>query len=637
MLPRALARPRGTGGARAVLAVLLSLTVGLFLFVPLPGPGDADGPHSATPGTAQRAAISLPEPRGCDFDPAGAPLPAVGRGPVDLYLGLLADLAARGPGPAGSGPEADFLRQGLLDRYRGELSATPAPRARAGAAQVRGGGGRPPPPPLPPVPALAALVDDLHRDNERARALGLPGAGGGAGASAGAGGLPARLPTVGIVTVTAAGAADLGPLLVWMAYHLRLGASRFYVFYDGPDPAALEALGALACADVTPVRPGLGAAAEEFVRRDLPAKARRWPQWAGLPGNAELVLKQLGAVDRALGAARAGGVEWLLHLDGDEMVAGLEGAGWAARHPGGDGSPALPPAAAAGEADGGEDPRWMLPRALGSVPAAFPAARFLNAEAQATRGDGAPHRRFSPALFRANREHTPAGARAARPGLALGDSAGFLQLYANGKSAARTDAPGVSEFGPHFFTGRASRRWATARNPGGGFETYTHGGYVVLHYPYQSPADVAAKARVSCPPGGGVDPGGAAPGAAAPGGVGAGGAGPPVLWEGWERCFFLEADRAAFEAAARGGEAARRLWWSRHALVPGSWVACPGPAAPGGPPPGAGDVCPIPDVARHVAVLRAAGMYFVHGGVRRVLRELGLEPGGAAAFNTPRG
>ncbi len=124
----------------------------------------------------------------------------------------------------------------------------------------------------------------------------------------------------------------------------------------------------------------------------------------------------------------------------------------------------------------------------------------------------------------------------------------FLNLYSNGKSAVRVDAPGVHQAGPHRFTGppdarcararahasppeagapQASRsaapqqqppprawphppsprphvprpRWATPDNPEGQWLAAVSRTTQLLNYAYASPADVAAQLGESgCPP-----------------------------------------------------------------------------------------------------------------------------------------
>ncbi len=64
-------------------------------------------------------------------------------------------------------------------------------------------------------------------------------------------------------------------------------------------------------------------------------------------------------------------------------------------------------------------------------------------------------------LFRCHQHHVSPQAYQHRSGLKLGDNPTFLLLYANGKSAVRV-MPGVSQLGPHYFTGPPSQRYAHA-------------------------------------------------------------------------------------------------------------------------------------------------------------------------------
>ena len=64
-------------------------------------------------------------------------------------------------------------------------------------------------------------------------------------------------------------------------------------------------------------------------------------------------------------------------------------------------------------------------------------------------------------LFRSHQHHVSPEAYQHRSFLKLGDNPTFLLLYANGKSAVRV-MPGVSQLGPHYFTGPPSQRCAEA-------------------------------------------------------------------------------------------------------------------------------------------------------------------------------
>lgn len=75
----------------------------------------------------------------------------------------------------------------------------------------------------------------------------------------------------------------------------------------------------------------------------------------------------------------------------------------------------------------------------------------------------------------------------------------FLGLYSNGKAAVRVDAPGARPSGPHFFIGDPSPRWVTPDNPTGAWSNVISGSTVVLHYAYSYVKDVQSKARRSCP------------------------------------------------------------------------------------------------------------------------------------------
>ncbi len=112
---------------------------------------------------------------------------------------------------------------------------------------------------------------------------------------------------IALVTTLIRAGAVLGS---WVAHHRALGVERFYLFVD--DPAELGSYQALQLGDVY------------FVVRDADLAAR-WQQldsWSFHQPYCErqAYSRQCLNVDLAMQLARADGLDWLLHLDIDELL-----------------------------------------------------------------------------------------------------------------------------------------------------------------------------------------------------------------------------------------------------------------------------------------------------------------------------
>jgi glycosyl transferase family 2 len=195
---------------------------------------------------------------------------------------------------------------------------------------------------------------------------------------------------VGIVTTLRAPGREMA--IGFVRYHLAIGFDRLYLYWDDPDEAIPPEI---LLPEVTHVRAGAA----------LRARQRGhalWPDYAAHVDE-EVVARQMLNVESAIAQARADGLRWLLHIDGDELFAAREGvqAHFAAL----DRSP-------------------------------YDAARYLNLEAVPERMEiGDPFREIT--LFRVNNTLS----RNTLP---------FLG-YNTGKSAVRL-VDGILPDGPHLFT-----------------------------------------------------------------------------------------------------------------------------------------------------------------------------------------
>ena len=257
--------------------------------------------------------------------------------------------------------------------------------------------------------------------------------------------------------------------------------SRLYLLYDGSDAAVEGALSALPRVEVMLAAGSLAQAEEAADYAAYLARADNHGAWLGRPGNYELMIKQgagryaeggwpaclLGlykgccwrtginaathgtdsciaplsplafppthpaayGATRALNVAREDGAAWLVSIDPDELL-----------RPGGDAAFSLAPE-------------------LCGAPAHVPSIRFINLEGVPEAGGIAnPFEQVT--LFRGHRHMAPADAAAWRTVFKQGHNQIWLNLYSNGKSAVRVDAPGVHQGGPHLFVGPANPRWA---------------------------------------------------------------------------------------------------------------------------------------------------------------------------------
>lgn len=163
----------------------------------------------------------------------------------------------------------------------------------------------------------------------------------------------------------------------------------------------------------------------------------------------------------------------------------------------------------------------------------------------------------------------------------LGGNKAFLYLYANGKSAVRVDAPGVTQSGPHYFQGFASSRWAHPGNPTGSWHNAISDRSVILHYAYTRLSDVKDKAKRSC----------------------------PAKFAGENRevirqnCFVIDFDADAYFAASKGDSAVEEFYFHRMVLSEGAPIRCHDPTR------GRGDGwCTLSDVPRFTFLMEKIGL-----------------------------
>jgi hypothetical protein len=140
---------------------------------------------------------------------------------------------------------------------------------------------------------------------------------------------------VGAVTTVGRGASKTD-VKDWLAYHRAVGVGRFYVFYDGGERSASEgAETAGTMEDEETFRAAVDGAGDDvvFFGSEMARKSRERfdylrrepflaPYVNGTCGASALFVRQTLHLQSAIEKARASGdVDWLVHVDADELIA----------------------------------------------------------------------------------------------------------------------------------------------------------------------------------------------------------------------------------------------------------------------------------------------------------------------------
>ncbi|CAF2299077.1 unnamed protein product [Brassica rapa] len=208
-------------------------------------------------------------------------------------------------------------------------------------------------------------------------------------------------PKICITTSTSAG---LEQTLPWIFYHKVIGVSTFYLFVEGTaaSPNVSRVLETI---------PGVNVIYRTRELEEEQAKSRIWNEtWLHKffykPCNYELFVKQNLNMEMAITMARDDGIDWILHLDTDELV-----------HPSG-----------ASE--------YSLRSLFREVPADVDAVIFVNYESSVERDDiKEPFTEVS--MFKKNYEHVPRDVYFENFKEATHGNKNYFLTYGNGKSAAR--------------------------------------------------------------------------------------------------------------------------------------------------------------------------------------------------------
>ncbi|XP_042473690.1 glycosyltransferase-like At2g41451 [Zingiber officinale] len=208
-------------------------------------------------------------------------------------------------------------------------------------------------------------------------------------------------PKICITTSTSAGLEQIIP---WLFYHKVIGVSQFFLFVEGKAAkphvsAVLESI------------PGVKVIYRTKELEEKQAKSRIWNEtWlAGFfykPCNYELFVKQSLNMEMAIVMARDDGMDWIIHLDTDELM-----------HPAG-------------------AKEYSLTQLLSDVPADVDMVIFPNYESSVERDEiKDPFSEVS--LFKKNYDHLPKEIYFGMYKEATRGNPNYFLTYGNGKSAAR--------------------------------------------------------------------------------------------------------------------------------------------------------------------------------------------------------
>ncbi|XP_021887429.1 glycosyltransferase-like KOBITO 1 [Carica papaya] len=215
-------------------------------------------------------------------------------------------------------------------------------------------------------------------------------------------GLEANLrPKICVTTSTSAG---LDQILPWMFYHKVIGVTTFFLFVEGQaaSPNVSKVLESI---------PGVKVIYRTKELEEQQAKSRIWNEtWLSSffykPCNYELFVKQSLNMEMAIVMARDAGIDWILHLDTDELI-----------HPAG-------------------AHEYSLRQLLLDIPANVDMVIFPNYESSVEQDDiKDPFTEVS--MFKKNYDHLPKDTYFGLYKESTRGNPNYFLTYGNGKSAAR--------------------------------------------------------------------------------------------------------------------------------------------------------------------------------------------------------
>ncbi|KAI3760695.1 hypothetical protein L1987_51093 [Smallanthus sonchifolius] len=265
---------------------------------------------------------------------------------------------------------------------------------------------------------------------------------------------PADLkPKICITTSTSAG---LQQILPWIFYHKVIGVSSFFLFVEGKAafPAVSKVLESI---------PDVKLIYRTRELEEQQAKSRIWNEtWLSSffykPCNYELFVKQSLNMEMAIVMAREANMDWILHLDTDELI-----------HPAG-------------------TREYSLRKLLSDVPKHVDMVVFPNYESSVERDDiKDPFSEVS--MFKKNYDHLPKDTYFGNYKESTRGNPNYFLTYGNGKSAARVQ---------HHLRPNGAHRWHNyMKSP----KEIKLDEAAVLHYTYTKFSDLTSRRdRCGCKP-----------------------------------------------------------------------------------------------------------------------------------------
>ncbi|XP_077240162.1 glycosyltransferase-like At2g41451 isoform X2 [Tasmannia lanceolata] len=260
-------------------------------------------------------------------------------------------------------------------------------------------------------------------------------------------------PRICITTSTSAG---LEQILPWIFYHKSIGVATFFLFVEGK----------AASSSVSAVLEGIPGVKVIYRTRELEekqAKSRIWNEtWLSSffykPCNYKLFVKQSLNMEMAIVMARDAGMEWIIHIDTDELI-----------HPAG-------------------AREYSLRQLLLDVPGNVDMAIFPNYESSVERDDiKEPFSEVS--MFKKNYDHLAKDTYFGLYKEATRGNPNYFMTYGNGKSAARIQ----DHLRPN-----GAHRWHNYMKPPNEIKLEEA---AVLHYTYSKFSDLTSRRdRCVCKP-----------------------------------------------------------------------------------------------------------------------------------------
>ncbi|KAF3498773.1 hypothetical protein DY000_02056482 [Brassica cretica] len=260
-------------------------------------------------------------------------------------------------------------------------------------------------------------------------------------------------PKICITTSTSAG---LEQTLPWLFYHKVIGVSTFYLFVEGKaaSPNVSRVLESI---------PGVKVIQRTKELEEQQAKSRIWNEtWLASffykPCNYELFVKQSLNMEMAIKMAQDSGIEWIIHLDTDELI-----------HPSG-------------------TYEYSLRKLLGNISADVDAVIFPNYESSVERDDiKEPFSEVS--LFKKNYDHLPRDVYFGNYKEATRGNPNYFLTYGNGKAAARVQ---------NHLRPNGAHRWHNYRKSPKEIKLEES---AILHYTYPKFSDLTSRRdRCGCKP-----------------------------------------------------------------------------------------------------------------------------------------